>query len=68
MNIVRRGKTLEERRLEAETRASQWLADGNAAREAGDMVKAEQCYTKSQFWLDRLNLLENRAAKAAPKY
>ena len=60
-------KSLQERRLDAETRANQWLADGNAANEAGDQVKAAACYDKSQFWLDRLNLLENRAAKAAPK-
>lgn len=57
---------LEQRKLDAETRASQWLADGNDARESGNLVRAEKCYAKAQFWLDRSNLLNNRAATAAP--
>jgi len=57
---------LEQRRLDAKTRASQWLADGNEAREGGNLGKAEQCYSKAQFWHDRANLLNNRAAVAAP--
>ncbi len=47
--------------LDAETRSSQWLADGNAAREAGRYEKAQKCYDKSQFWLDRFNKLTGRA-------
>lgn len=43
--------------LDAETRCSQWLADGNQAREAGNVAKAERCYAKSQYWLDRYNRL-----------
>ncbi|AZG88583.1 hypothetical protein N032_24545 [Pseudomonas syringae pv. pisi str. PP1] len=54
-------KPLEERALEAENRAGQWLADGNQAREAGRTVKAERCFQKAQFWLDRANLLSGRA-------
>ena len=46
--------------LNAETRASQWLADGNEARERGDAAKAEKCYAKSQYWLDRYNRLTGR--------
>ena len=52
---------INEMALDAEVRASQWLADGNAARERGNMVKAEKCYAKSQFWLDRFNKLTGRA-------
>lgn len=46
-----------ERALDAETRCSQWLADGNQAKERGDMITAEKCYAKAQFWLDRYNRL-----------
>ncbi len=59
-------KPLDERALDAETRASQWLADGNQAREAGRTVKAERCFQKAQFWLDRANLLSGRAERPAP--
>lgn len=59
-------KSLDERALDAETRASQWLADGNQAREAGRTVKAERCFQKAQFWLDRANLLSGRADRPAP--
>lgn len=55
------GMKLDEKALTAEVRASQWLADGNAARERGNMAKAEKCYAKSQFWLDRYNKLTGRA-------
>ena len=44
--------------IEAEQRASKWLADGNEAEERGNAVKAEKCFAKAQFWLDRLNLLQ----------
>ena len=46
--------------IEAEVRGSQWLADGNDARERGDKAKAERCYDKAQFWLDRYNKLTGR--------
>lgn len=46
-----------EKVLDAETRCSQWLADGNAAKERGNARRAEYCYAKSQFWLDRYNNL-----------
>ena len=57
---------LAERALDAETRASQWLADGNEAKEAGRTVKAERCFQKAQFWLDRANLLSGRAQRPTP--
>lgn len=59
-------KPLDERALDAETRASQWLADGNQAREAGFTVEAERCFQKAQFWLDRANLLSGRAERPGP--
>lgn len=59
-------KPLDERALDAETRASQWLADGNQAREAGRTVKAERCFQKAQFWLDRANLLSGRGEHPGP--
>lgn len=43
---------------DAQHRCNTWLADGNAAQERGNTARAEQCYAKSQFWLDRLNKLE----------
>ncbi|MFH0134869.1 hypothetical protein ACGLHS_31970 [Variovorax sp. VaC1] len=42
--------------LDAETRGSQWLADGNVASTS---ARAERCYDKSQFWLDRANRLRD---------
>ena len=41
----------------ADILSSKWLADGNAAEERGQKEKAERCFEKSQYWLDRLNKL-----------
>ena len=60
-------KLLKDRQLDAEVRGSQWLADGNEARESGNMAKAEKCYAKSQFWLDRYNLLAGKGEKPGPR-
>lgn len=60
-------RSLEDRALDAEVRASQWLADGNAASEAGNQQKADECFAKAQFWLDRANLLSGRGDRPAPK-
>lgn len=60
-------KTVAERALDAEVKASKWLADGNQAREAGQEEKAERCYEKAQFWLDRANLLSGRGDRPVPK-
>lgn len=60
-------RNLHERKLYAEVRSSQWLADGNEARERGDMKEAEECYRKSQYWLDRYNLLAGVSDRPAPK-
>lgn len=61
-------KSLHERILDAEVLSSRWLADGNEAAERGDRAKAEACYAKSQYWLDRHTLLTGRAEKAGPKH
>ena len=52
----------EKRALDAEVRGSRWLADGNAARERGEIEKSERCYELAQFWLDRYNKLTGRGS------
>jgi hypothetical protein len=47
--------------LKAEHLASKWLGDANEADERGDRKRAERCYAKAQFWLDRLNKLLGNA-------
>lgn len=46
---------------DAEARGNNWLAEGNAAAEAGKTEKADECYRKGQYWLDRYNALTGRA-------
>ena len=53
-------KTVAERALDAEVRASKWLADGNQEHEKGNKNKAEKCYEKAQFWLDKYNKIMGR--------
>lgn len=60
-------KPLADRMLDAEVRASRWLADANEARERGDRQRAAECDAKSQFWLDRYNLLAGRSERPAPQ-
>ncbi|MCL6485660.1 MAG: hypothetical protein I4O49_16080 [Janthinobacterium lividum] len=60
-------KPLAERTLDAEVRASRWLADANDARERGDEKRAAKCDAKSQYWLDRYNLLAGQGERPAPK-
>ena len=50
-------RPLHDRILEAEERASRYLADGNEASERGNHDKAERLWEKGQFWLDRYNRL-----------
>jgi len=47
--------------VEAEVRASRWLADANEHAAAGRKEAAEKCYAKAQYWLDRFNKLAGRA-------
>jgi hypothetical protein len=46
---------------DAEAKAGKRLADVNEYREAGRMVKAEQCYAKAQYWLDLANKYRGKA-------
>ena len=55
--MTRPTKTLQEKIIEAETRGNAWLADANAESERGNFDKAEKCYAKGQWWLDRYNRL-----------
>jgi hypothetical protein len=38
-----------------EHHANYWLANGNEAEEKGEKAKAERCFQKAQYWLDRYN-------------
>lgn len=60
-------KPVAERIIDAETRASQYLANGNEAQEHGNRAKAEQFWAKGQYWLDRANLLLGYTDRPAPK-
>lgn len=53
--------TAHDKIIEAEARCGKWLADGNEYEERGEREKAEKCYAKSQFWLDRANKLRGWA-------
>lgn len=50
--------SINEKAIYAEYRSAHWLAEGNKAKEFGNPAKARHCYEKSQFWLDRYNLLK----------
>lgn len=54
-------KSLQERTLDAEEKASMHLADANEAAEKGNMKLAERLYEKAQFWLDRYNKLSGNS-------
>jgi len=49
-------KTLAQRKLDAETKANNWLARANELREAGK--NDSKAMEKAQKWLDKLNALE----------
>lgn len=53
--------TLRDKIIQAEVNGSKWLADGNEAEERGNMAKADKCFSKAQFWLDRYNKLVRNA-------
>lgn len=59
-------RSVRERAIDAEALANRWLADGNEAAEAGNAAKADRCYEKAQFWLDRYNLLASKAERPGP--
>ena len=47
-------RTIKERMINAEVMSGKWLADGNVAK---TKEKADKCYAKAQFWLDKANKL-----------
>jgi hypothetical protein len=61
-------KSVHDRALDAEHRASAYLADANEAAERGNVEKAEKLYAKSQYWLDRMNVLNGDGDRPAPKH
>ncbi len=67
MGMQIRKQTVAERVLDADTKASKWLADANEARESGQLELAAKCDGRSQYWLDRFNLLSGRGDSPAPK-
>lgn len=54
---MKSNETKKEAMIKAETLGSKWLADGNEAEERGNRIKAEKCFAKAQYWLDRYNRL-----------
>lgn len=63
----RKKRTVHERALDAEMLGSRWLADGNEAAERGNKRRAELCFDKAQYWLDRANLLTGRGERPPPR-
>lgn len=51
-------RTPQERIAHAEAMCGMWLNRANEAAEGGLDAVAENCYGKSQVWLDKLNRLE----------
>lgn len=60
-------KPLSERILEADIKASMYLGNSNEAAERGQHDKAEKLFSKSQFWLDRFNLLTRQGDRPSPR-
>lgn len=58
---------IKQRIIDADARASRWLADANEARERGDAQRAADCDAKGQYWRDRYNLLAGCGDRPAPK-
>jgi hypothetical protein len=52
LDLQNRQNPCDARVLDAETRASQWLADANEAREHGNMKRAAECDAKSQSFME----------------
>jgi hypothetical protein len=50
-----------EKAVEAEAKAGQWLGAFNELNEAGKAKQAERALGKAQFWLDRANKLRGWA-------
>ena len=57
MSAAKPKKSQAEKVADADERGGYWLAKGNEYAERGEHEKAEKCYDKGQFWLDRSNKL-----------
>lgn len=60
-------QTLRQRIDRADELALRYLGDANEAAEAGKTELAEGLYQKSQYWLDRFNLLTSQGERPAPR-
>ena len=58
---------IQERILQADILASRYLGNANEASERGNQERAEKLYQKSQYWLNRYNLLTGNGDKAPPR-
>jgi len=52
--------TLHEKQINAYRRACHWLAVANEQEEKGNEQAAQKALDKAQWWLDRLNQLEEK--------
>lgn len=48
---------IREQIAEADTRGNEWLRKGLEAEAAGKKRRADECFRKGGFWLDRSNKL-----------
>ena len=46
-----------DRIADADQRGNDWLARARDAADRGDQKRAEECYRKGNYWLDRSNKL-----------
>lgn len=55
--MTKQTKTIADKIADADMHGGRWLAKANEYAERGDHEKAEKCYAKGQYWLDRANQL-----------
>ena len=52
-----KGAISDQKAIAAKTRAQIWFSDGIAARDSGELEKAERCYKQAKFWIGRYKKL-----------
>lgn len=50
-------KDLREKIADADQRGNEWLSKARDAEERGNQARADECYRKGNYWLDRSNKL-----------
>lgn len=50
-------RTKDERIADADMRGNEWLLQARRAEEKGNLTKADECFRKGNYWLDRSNKL-----------